>query len=174
MITYKSINKNAEKIAIAINDTLGTNKKPSILSLIKWIEENFELKIKINYFYSDTFNKSGLVYYDQNSKRYMVWINGKEYKNRQLFTICHELGHIILNYEKAFGFSDGEIYSKKGEERFCDRFAASFLMPKNIFIQKWKSCRESLVFKKIRMTSIFKVSGSAVYYRAKELGLLKN
>ncbi|NTV41181.1 MAG: ImmA/IrrE family metallo-endopeptidase [Candidatus Moranbacteria bacterium] len=172
MNKFEIINANAEKVASAIHDVLGTSAKPSILLLLRWIEENFGVKIEINHTYSEEFKQSGLVYYDPQKGCYMVWINANEPEKRKVFTICHEFGHILLNSRKAFGFSDGEIYSKKGEERFCDHFAAAFLMPKDIFIQKWNSCSETLDFKKVRMTSIFKVSGLAIYYRAKELGLI--
>lgn len=174
MKSYEIINNNAEKIASAINDSLGTIERPSVVALIKWIEENFGLKMEVRHFYSDELKQSGLVYYDPGINKYAVWINGRECESRQLFTLCHELGHIIRNSGRAFGFSDGEIYSKRGEERFCDRFAAAFLMPRDIFIQKWKSNKENLTFKKVSMTGIFKVSGMAVYYRAKELGLLND
>lgn len=172
MNKYEIININAEKTAIAIHNVLETSKEPSVLMLLKWVEENFGIKIRINYTYLEEFKQSGLEYYDSRRGEYMVWINGRESEKRQPFTICHELGHIILNTGKAFGFSDGSIYSKWGEERFCDRFAAAFLIPKEIFIQKWNINSEELLFKKIRMASIFKVSGDAIYYRAKELGLI--
>lgn len=170
---YEAINASAEKVADAIHDVLGTAHCPSVLSLRSWMEESFGIRIHINYTRSEQFTQSGLEYYDPEKGGYMVWINAGESEKRQLFTLCHEFGHILRNSGKAFGFSDGNIYSAWGEERFCNRFAAAFLMPKETFIQKWSSIREELLFKKVRIASIFGVSGDAVYFRAKELGLLE-
>lgn len=172
MKTYEIINTNAEGIASAVHDVLGTAEKPSVFMLLKWLEESFGIKIEINHAYKKEFNRSGLVYYSPGKGAYIVWINANESEKRQLFTVCHEFGHIILNSGKAYGFSDGNIYSEWGEERFCNRFSAAFLMPKVTFIQKWNANGEELLFKKARMASVFKVSGEAVHYRAKELGLI--
>ncbi len=64
------------------------------------------------------------------------------------------------------------LQEKWGEERFCDRFAAAFLMPKELFVEKWKSFSNKDILKKARVARFFKVSGQAVYYRAKELKLI--
>ncbi len=174
MGSYESININAEKIATTIYESIG-EKMPSILSLLKWMEDSFGAKIDI--FYSENklaeMNCSGLVYFESSHGGYKIWINSKDFDLRQNFTTCHEIGHVIRNLGLRYGFSIGEIYSKRGEERFCDRFAAAFLMPAELFVKKWNSINEPDYLKKVRLASIFKVSGQAVYYRAKELKLLK-
>src|SRR5581483_5698033 len=38
--------------------------------------------------------------YDEASK--MIYLNKSDSKKRQLFTVAHELGHIILNHKKKF------------------------------------------------------------------------
>jgi Zn-dependent peptidase ImmA (M78 family) len=173
MKTYENINWHAEQIATTISE--GINEKmPSILALIRWTEDNFGIKIKINYsnYALSKIHSSGLEYLDLKDKIYKIWINANDVECRQWFTLCHEIAHIIRNSGVAYGFSAGDIYTGWGEERFCDRFAAAFLMPKELFVEKWKSFSDKDILKKARIARFFKVSGQAVYYRAKELKLI--
>ena len=172
MKEYKNILRNAELIADkAYKDT--NDLMPSTFSLIKWLEEKFYVRIKVSHTDSNEFKRSGLVYFDPKIKSYRIWINLNEPEYRQRFTLCHEIGHIIRNISLIYCFSTGNIYSKWGLERFCDRFAAAYLIPADMFISKWKAIREPIYLKKARFASFFKVSGDAVYYRALELGLIK-
>ena len=170
MKSYENINKNAERIASAIHRSISNDKLP-IFSLIKWMEENFSIKIKINHINSNNFKSSGLVYYEKEGI-YRIWINKKENEYRKNFTLCHELGHIIRSMSLKFGFSTGDIYSDWGIERFCNRFAAAFLMPADLFIYKWTTIKESHYLKKARLVRFFKVSADAVDVRVKELKLI--
>lgn len=173
MSAYENINWNAERIAAVVYKSIN-EKMPSALSLIKWVEGNFDTKIKVSYSEKilTEISSSGLEYYDAEDETYKVWINGNDIDGRQLFTLCHEIAHIIRNSGLAYGFSCGDIFSAKGEERFCDRFAAAFLMPKDLFIEKWKNISDKDILKRARIARFFKVSGQAVYYRAKELKLI--
>lgn len=170
MSSYKIINADAERVAKAIYDNVG-DTMPSILSLVKWIEKNFSIKIKIEFLETLGVGYSGFVYPDPKSGVYQVGINGKEADCRQRFTQCHELAHIVRNVGLKYGFSSGEIYTSKGLERFCDRFAAAFLMPEDVFIKKWESLRDDDIWKKARIATFFKVSGEAVRHRLRDLGL---
>ncbi|PIP27158.1 MAG: hypothetical protein COX30_03455 [Candidatus Moranbacteria bacterium CG23_combo_of_CG06-09_8_20_14_all_39_10] len=149
MKPYESININAEKIASTIYSNIG-EEMPSILSLLKWMEESFGIRIEV--FYSENklaeMHCSGLVHFEPTINGYRIWINSKDYGFRQNFTECHEIAHIIRNMSLKYGFSTGEIYSKWGEERFCDRFAAAFLMPADKFIHIWKTIKEPIYLKK--------------------------
>ncbi len=173
MKSYENININAENIASTIYNNIG-EEMPSTFSLLKWMEESFGIKIEI--FYSEKklaeMHCSGLIYFKPTIDGYRIWINSKDFEFRQNFTECHEIGHVIRDMSLKYGFSTGEIYSKWGEERFCDRFAAALLMPKELFVEKWKSFSNKDILKKARVARFFKVSGQAVYYRAKELELI--
>lgn len=172
MKVYERINMHAENIANAIYDSIN-EMMPSELSLIKWTEDNFGLKMKISHTDSDEFKRSGLEYFDPAENIFQVWINSKEPEYRQRFTLCHEIAHIIRNSGLKYGFSTGDIYSAKEEERFCERFAAAFLMPRDLFIHKWNSISNREILKRARLVKFFNVSGDAVYYRAKELELIR-
>lgn len=166
---YNLINADAENVAKAIFDSIG-EPTPSILSLVRWIEENFGIKIKIEFPENFSIGYSGYVYPDPTSGVFRVGINAKDADCRQRFTECHELAHIVRNFGLKYGFSTGEIYTATGLERFCDRFAAAFLMPESLFIEKWESFNDD-IWKKARMANYFKVSGEAVRYRLKDLGI---
>lgn len=169
-MTYSEVNINAEKTADAIFRSIGS-PMPSILELVRWTEENFGIPIRIDYSDRENFvDFSGLNYYDPSAGEYRVWIKASDDPLRQNFTLCHEIGHIIRNSGIAFGFFDRDMYTEDEEERFCNRFAAAFLMPKDLFKQRWSAfISNDITFKKVRMTAIFKVSGEALLYRLKEL-----
>lgn len=172
---YSEINMNAEADASAIYKAIGS-RSPSILELIRWMEDNFGIKIRVSSGRSEGFHHvsglSGLEYFDPSIGAYRVWYRDSDCSERQNFTIVHEIGHIFFNSPRQlFGYSDGNIYDKDEQERFCNRFSAAFLMPKELFIEKWNELNDDITFKKLRMVSFFKVSGEAVYFRAKELGL---
>lgn len=170
------INREAEKIGLTIYKAIGS-RQPSILELIKWIEENFGIRIRVGSGKSGGFHEisglSGLEYFDPSIGAYRVWYRESDSDGRQNFTIVHEIGHIFLNSPvEKFGYHDGNVYDRKGQERFCNRFAAAFLMPRELFFEKWNELGDDATFKKLRMVAFFRVSGEAVHWRAKELGLL--
>lgn len=169
---YENINMNAENVAYEIYKSIG-EKMPSQYSLLKWIEENFDLKIEKIIYKKMRFGFSGMVHNGKVAGSYWITINSNDFDGRQRFTFCHEIAHIIRNRALSYGFSVGEMTSSKGLERFCDHFAAAYLMPKDLFIEKWKNMGEEVLFKKTRMAQFFKVSGNAVHFRAVELGLIK-
>lgn len=170
MKNYEIINVSAERIAARIFKKTGDDF-PSTLSLIKYVEDIYELKVDIDHKDLTKYGVLGLVYFPQKTLAQII-INNRDLDCRQLFTLCHEIAHIIKDSELRYGFSDGNIYTKWGLEKFCNRFAAAYLMPEKLFIEKWNNSHDDL-WKKPRIAQFFKVSGEAVYYRALELGLIK-
>ena len=63
-----------------------------------------------------------------------IFVNGRDTKNTQIFTLLHELGHLLLG-ESGVSVSGGEeVHQQHAEqqahnERWCDSFAAHFLVP---------------------------------------------
>ncbi len=74
-----------------------------------------------------------------NSKRDIVW---------KRFTIAHELGHFILHYDKERD-KDGlyahreHVKGKSESENEADYFAANLLLPRHIFMAKYKKLQDS-------------------------------
>lgn len=167
---FNKINSNAEEIASRIFQ-LTRKEFPSTTALISWFEENFNFKITV--VHTALRSCSGMVLFDPETRGCKIRINNTESDVRQRFTLCHEIAHIIRNWNLVYGFSTHDVYTATGEERFCERFAAAFLMPKELFIRKWNSLNNDDLLKKARVAKYFRVSVDAVYYRAKELHLIQ-
>lgn len=73
----------------------------------------------------------------------LVFINGADKKEAQLFTLAHELAHLWLD---KTGFSDSrlEIYSQQLVEDQCDKIAAEMLVPLTAMLKEFQKDRERL------------------------------
>src|ERR1051325_6887290 len=68
---------------------------------------------------------------------YVITVNGSESPERQRFTICHELAHIILGVPSSHGELPPWSYAKRDpNEIWCDVFASELLMPYELFEPK--------------------------------------
>ena len=66
----------------------------------------------------------------------MITVNSLETEERQRFTICHEIAHIVLALESSHEEVPSWSYAKRHpNEIACDTFAAELLMP----YQQWLS-----------------------------------
>jgi len=82
---------------------------------------------------------------------------------RQRFTIAHELGHLVLNFSKT------DI----DEEKMCNRFASSLLMPKEAVVNEFGLERGKISFFELKaFKNEYKVSFAAIAYRLKDLGII--
>jgi hypothetical protein len=70
-----------------------------------------------------------------------ISINGNDRKERQRFSICHELAHNILGLPSEHGGLPWWSYAKRSQnEIICDVFAAELLLPYTLF----KPCVEKV------------------------------
>ena len=97
-----------------------------------------------------------------------IFINSKDAKQAQLFTLAHEFAHILLGYSAGMGADEGMALSAK--EAFCDRLAAVFLAPADLFMEMWKKTGGNID----TLVRRFKVSRWVVARRAHELGLMSD
>ena len=66
--------------------------------------------------------------------RHHICVNAKDSAERQRFSICHELAHIILQLPSDHKATPWWSYAgKPPNEIFCDVFAAEVLLPYNLF-----------------------------------------
>jgi Zn-dependent peptidase ImmA (M78 family) len=67
----------------------------------------------------------------------IIYLNNSTEKSRQIFTIFHELAHILLQTNGITKSDDRYINSLQGENKyieiFCNKFAAEFLLPNHVF-----------------------------------------
>lgn len=68
--------------------------------------------------------------------KHIIIVNSLETEERQRFTICHEIAHIVLDLESSHEEVPSWSYAKRHpNEIACDAFAAELLMP----YQRWLS-----------------------------------
>lgn len=67
-----------------------------------------------------------------NGKRY-VCVNAADREERQRFTICHEIAHVVLNLPSDHTTQPWWSTKRPLAERLCDLFAAELLLPEVLF-----------------------------------------
>ena len=86
---------------------------------------------------------------------------------RQIFTIVHEIGHLILHHDS---FQLDEPLSTEKEESDADIFAGNFLLPDEALHQQWKAKGAlSFVDRVLAIKLLYKVSYKVVLSRYKQL-----
>lgn len=100
---------------------------------------------------------------------WIMKINSKHHKNRQRFTMAHELGHYIMHKDKNAIFTDTTFFrgaEYNTMEFAANEFASSVLMPLNEI--------KDLLNKGVReledLSDTFNVSPAAMKYRLEKLG----
>jgi Zn-dependent peptidase ImmA (M78 family) len=98
----------------------------------------------------------------------VVFVNGADAKAAQIFTLAHELAHLLRG---ASGLSDLDPRSDIEVERWCNRTAAEFLIPADEFLEL-HSGDETTAEILDDLAAHFKVSTQAVLGRLRELGFV--
>jgi len=96
-----------------------------------------------------------------------IFINNKDAKSAQMFTIIHELVHILIGHSAGFGDNDGQI-QESILERFCDKVSATFLVPEILLKEEWSKVGENYVV----LAKRFKVSRFVIARRAMDIGYI--
>jgi Zn-dependent peptidase ImmA (M78 family) len=68
-------------------------------------------------------------------KPYVIALNSAEHSNRRIFSLFHEIGHLLLHQSGICSPTDLSRNSYKyiQIEKFCNQFAASLLLPATVF-----------------------------------------
>lgn len=99
-----------------------------------------------------------------------ILVNADQLRSRALFTLAHELGH-VLNSDGTTIIIDRDLRARSDEERLANAFAAAFLMPEPEIretIDQYGRGAESLA----RMLVGFGVSYETLIYRLHNLGII--
>lgn len=88
--------------------------------------------------FKDSFKQSGVSGFCLVDREFpIIYVNNSTPPARQVFTLLHELAHILLNSNGLTNVDDSFIALLKGAERqievFCNAFAAEFLVPDEDF-----------------------------------------
>ena len=66
----------------------------------------------------------------KNKGKHYICVNTKDSRERQRFTVCHEMAHIILDLPSDHSTGPSWSYARKPQnEIFCDVFASELLFP---------------------------------------------
>lgn len=98
----------------------------------------------------------------------LIFVNGADTKSAQMFTVAHELAHLVIGKE---GLSDAEpgIESRISEETWCNSFAGEFLIPTEDFQGRFDPTR-SIDSEIARLAADYKVSTLVVLRRIRDHG----
>ena len=66
----------------------------------------------------------------------LIFVNGKDAKAAQMFTLAHELAHIWLGESGLSGF-ERLIPGSTQVEEWCNRAASEFLLPSSELRNRW-------------------------------------
>jgi Zn-dependent peptidase ImmA (M78 family) len=112
-------------------------------------------------------NQSG--YFRNVNDKWIIGVNRLHHRNRQRYTLAHELGHYILHKEKNIDIVDTTFFRNSETdsiEYMANEFAAKLLMPQDKV--------EALINQGIKnigeLAEKFEVSASAMKYRVLSLG----
>lgn len=105
-----------------------------------------------------------------------IFLSDSDPIQRQTFTVGHELGHFLLHKNKK-----KEVFKRvqaiqldyagpddQAEEVEANYFAATLIMPTDLVRTYWVVMKETE-----HLSTLFGVSETAVYWRLKNLGLIK-
>lgn len=102
----------------------------------------------------------------------LIFINGKDAKSAQIFTLIHELSHLAYSQTGVSNPSDNPESPESKVEHFCNSVAAEFLVPEN-WLRKEFSISDSNLYDKIsHIARQAKVSFLVVARRVKDVGLI--
>jgi Zn-dependent peptidase ImmA (M78 family)/DNA-binding XRE family transcriptional regulator len=104
----------------------------------------------------------------------LVFINGKDAKAAQIFTLAHELAHLWIGESGISNVSLGkkEINTGNNVEKYCNIVAAELLVPKTKFLSAWNTGL-NLDENAEQLVRYFRVSNIVIARRALDLGLTK-
>ncbi len=153
-----------ELVGISLEDQIHSRNPETFYTFVrKKIEDLGIFVIHGSY---DSKDGSGFCISDPNNP--IIGINTKDQtRARQLFTLVHELAHVIIG---ASGISDPFI-TKNALEKRCNRFAAAFLFPKSLleYIIPLRIQEVSTVEAVRKVANVLKISLEATVIRLEQL-----
>ena len=91
---------------------------------------------------------------------------------RQIFTLAHELGHLLMH---KFDFDPQKMEEEKSIEEEADKFASYFLMPRKLFEEEYRDAQGLSLFDRVlKLKRLFRVSYKTILYRLYECYGQKN
>ena len=101
----------------------------------------------------------------------LIFVNGKDSKAAQMFTLAHELAHIWLGESGLSGF-EKLIPAGTEVEEWCNRAAAEFLLPSQELMERWNQIKGQEAPYRV-LAREYKVSPIVAARRALDLQLIE-
>lgn len=171
-----------DKVAEIARSLIMGNEKDNLLLFDKVQKSGIELYGMIDKDYD------GISMWNKETHRPQIYLDVNQSKNRQLFTLAHEIGHLFIdlgwnpssrleNEPKEtvlsvnFRDKDKQLDTVDNSERIANQFAGAFLMPKES-VEDVISSEMSDDEKKREVSTVFKVTQKAAKNRLIVLGEL--
>lgn len=94
----------------------------------------------------------------------MIFVNNKDSKTAQMFTLAHEFAHVLVGVSAGYGGLDVEFHDIV--ESYCDKVAAELLVPGFLLKENWTSIEDC--------ARRFNVSRLVIARRAHNLGIISD
>lgn len=117
---------------------------------------------------------SGCFLYDRELDQTWVMINSARTMGHQRFSAAHEYCHSLRDKERSFIVCEEVgVTNKPAHEKFADQFAASFLLPENILLYRFRNSKSTISPKAIVEICLeFGVSYESAIWRLRSLNLI--
>ena len=126
------------------------------------VNDNTHRKLKVDEF-------RGFVLSDEIAP--VIFINGRDVKSAQIFTLAHELCHLAYAQTGVSNMPEDDD-SAEGMERFCNAVAAEVLVPKSMLRNAWDSMPGSSYDKTKALARACKVNFIVVARKARDEGIV--
>lgn len=134
--TLKDISKeqkDPKSMAEIARSALGLGPDEAIVDICGLLES--KAGIKLHFIVSDLNKFNGLSLFDEKGCPAIgVNVSDTISTERQIFTVAHELGHLLLHKNS---YKNEEIMEKDEQETQADEFASYFLIPQEAFRKSW-------------------------------------
>lgn len=172
-----------DDIALRILSILGYHSDDIATPIVKIVKQ-FDFKAYSEKIDDD--NQSGDIFINGDTKEIyghdkVIIVNDKDERNHQRFVAAHELAHYLFDFLGNPEYYDTKIkftaayYKDKHDtedEKRANRFAASILMPEDLFIKQYNIARETDsrdLFVLMYLSRFFETSISSIEKRIKEV-----
>jgi len=173
--------KRATSIAAEIRNYLGISIEEQFgwsdpaTALEEW--RNALLRVGV-YVFKDQFREpeySGFCLYDDQFP--IIYVNNTTTKTRQIFTVFHELAHLLFHTSGVDTLTDSYLAQLSGDPRrievICNQVAAHVLVPESLFDEEF-SGKEANEESATQLADVFGVSRELIFRKFLDRGLISN
>jgi Zn-dependent peptidase ImmA (M78 family)/transcriptional regulator with XRE-family HTH domain len=158
----------ATRLADWANDELSLEPGDQRLgALATTIETKLKIDVLIEHYADDALSGAAITH----RSFPLIFVNGDVPKPRSLFTMAHELGHVLAGHADDSITLDRELSGSTDAERMANAFAASYLMPRDFILTEITE-RDRKVSTLAYLTYMLGVSYESLIYRLHNLRLI--